>query len=160
MNPFTSTRSTASEQAKEPFLDIGTSKIAPRIWCFAHFDLQMCFASQRRASFHVSAWGSTCTLDERKKAYRQVVISPAHRKFSVICLKGPEKGRVAFFLMIGHSFGLVSAVYNYNHRSAAINEIMVRLFNLVAFSFYDGKYGFETVLTALPAHQVAQSVGA
>ena len=53
---------------------------------------------------------------------------------------------------------MVSAVYNYNHRSAAINEIMVRLFNLVAFSFYDGKYGFETVLTALPAHQVALSV--
>ena len=96
-------------------------------------------------------------LDERK-AYRQVAIAPEHRKFSVICMKDPEKDRVAFFVMIGHSFGLVSAVYNYNRRSAAINEILVSLFNLVAFSFYDDKYGFETVETAPSAHWVAQSL--
>ena len=46
-----------------------------------------------------------------------------------------------FFVMIGHSFGLVAAVYNYNRRSAAI---LVHLFNVVAFNFYDDKYGFET----------------
>ena len=96
-------------------------------------------------------------LDE-KKAYRQVAISPAHRKFSVICLKDPISSRVAFFVMVGHSFGLVSAVYNYNRRSAAINEILVRVFGLVAFSFYDDKYGFETIETVASAHQVAQSV--
>ena len=33
------------------FLNIGTSKIGPRALCFAHFDLQMCFAPQRRAIF-------------------------------------------------------------------------------------------------------------
>ena len=60
--------------------------------------------------------------------------------------------------MVGHSFGLVSAVYNYNRRSAAINEILVRVFGLVAFSFYDDKYGFETIETVASAHQVAQSV--
>ena len=37
------------------FFDIGTSKISPRLWCFAHFDLQMCFSPQRRAIFHVTS---------------------------------------------------------------------------------------------------------
>ena len=96
-------------------------------------------------------------LDERK-AYRQVAVRPDHRKFSVICLKDPDKKCPAFFIMIGHSFGLVSAVYNYNRRSAAINEILVKLFKLVAFSFYDDKYGFETETTCSSAHLVAQSV--
>ena len=34
-----------------PFLNIGTSKMGPGSWCFVHFDLQMCFAPQRRAIF-------------------------------------------------------------------------------------------------------------
>ncbi len=96
-------------------------------------------------------------LDE-KKAYRQVPIRPDHRKFSVITMKDPLSKVPAFFIMVGHSFGLVSAVYNYNRRSAAINEILVSLFGLVAFSFYDDKYGFETIDTVQSAHHVAQTV--
>ena len=34
-----------------PFLDMWTSKSGPRVWCFPHFDLQICFAPQRRAIF-------------------------------------------------------------------------------------------------------------
>ena len=34
-----------------PFFRIATSKMAPRLWCFVHFDWQMCFAPQRRAIF-------------------------------------------------------------------------------------------------------------
>jgi len=37
------------------FFDISTSKSAPRPRCFVHFDLQMCFAPQRRAIFHLSS---------------------------------------------------------------------------------------------------------
>ena len=33
------------------FFDISTSKSAPRMVCFVHFDLEMCFAPQRRALF-------------------------------------------------------------------------------------------------------------
>ena len=33
------------------FFDISTSKSGPNPWCFVHFDLQMCFAPQRRALF-------------------------------------------------------------------------------------------------------------
>ena len=41
----------ASRHSRVPFLNIGTSKMAPRMWCFPHFDLQMCFAPQPRAIF-------------------------------------------------------------------------------------------------------------
>ena len=35
--------------------DISTSKSAPIQVCFAHFDLEMCFAPQRHAVFHLSS---------------------------------------------------------------------------------------------------------
>ena len=40
------------------FFDISTSKSGPRPRCFVHFDLQMCFAPQRRAIFisHLASW--------------------------------------------------------------------------------------------------------
>ena len=93
-----------------------------------------------------------------RKAYRQIAVKPDQRKFSVICLKDPKSARPAFFVMIGHSFGLVSAVYNYNRRSAAVNEILVKLFGLVAFSFYDDKYGFELESTVASARLAAECV--
>ena len=37
------------------FFDISTSKSGPRMVCFVHFDLEMCFAPQRRAIFHLSS---------------------------------------------------------------------------------------------------------
>ena len=33
------------------FFDIATSKSGPELRCFVHFDLEMCFAPQRRALF-------------------------------------------------------------------------------------------------------------
>ena len=41
----------ASRHSGVQFLNILTSKSGPRVWCFAHFDLQMCFVPQRRATF-------------------------------------------------------------------------------------------------------------
>ncbi|CAE7374222.1 unnamed protein product, partial [Symbiodinium necroappetens] len=96
-------------------------------------------------------------LDERK-AYRQLPIRPDHRKFSVICLKDPEDGIPKYFVMIGHSFGLVAAVYNYNRRSAFINDLLVKIFEMVAFNFYDDKYGFETAITTPSAKLAAEIV--
>ena len=37
------------------FFDISTSKSGPNPWCFVHFHLEMCFAPQRRAIFHLSS---------------------------------------------------------------------------------------------------------
>ena len=36
------------------FFDISTSKSGPNMWCFAHFDFEMCFAPQRCALFSTS----------------------------------------------------------------------------------------------------------
>ena len=48
-NMFTS--KCASRHNGVHFFDISTSKNAPSMVCFAHFDLEMCFAPQRRALF-------------------------------------------------------------------------------------------------------------
>ena len=39
----------------------------------------------------------------------------------------PDANKAKFFVMIGHSFGLVSLVYNYNGRSSAIDEMLEKL---------------------------------
>ena len=44
------------------FFDIATSKSGPELRCFLHFDLQMCFAPQRRALFDISTSKSGPTL--------------------------------------------------------------------------------------------------
>ena len=41
----------AGRHSRVQFLDIWPSKSGPNMWCFAHFDLQMCFAPQRRTIF-------------------------------------------------------------------------------------------------------------
>ena len=96
-------------------------------------------------------------LDERM-AYRQIPMKVDHRRFSVICLKDLDDQKPKYFVMIGHSFGLVAAVYNYNRRSAAINDIFEVIFGMIAFNFYDDKYGFETCQTAPSARRVAETV--
>ena len=101
----------------------------------------------------VAGW----VLHERK-AYRQVPIDPSHRKFSVIVFRHYVTGKLKFFVMVGHSFGLVAAVYNYNRRSAMVDEIMVKLFGMVSFNYYDDKYGFEFEETASSAKKVAEFV--
>ena len=40
---------------RRTLFDIATSRTAPKLKCFAHFDLEMCFALQRRATFHFSS---------------------------------------------------------------------------------------------------------
>ena len=41
----------ASRHSRVQFLNVATSKMAPPMWCFVHFDLQMCFSPQPRAIF-------------------------------------------------------------------------------------------------------------
>ena len=42
----------ASRHSSVAFFNSATSKMAPPMWCFVHFDLQMCFAPQARGIFH------------------------------------------------------------------------------------------------------------
>ena len=41
----------ASRRSGVQFFNISTSKSAPRMLCFVHFDLKMCFSPKRRAIF-------------------------------------------------------------------------------------------------------------
>ena len=49
------------------FFDIATSKSAPMLRCFAHVDLEMCFAPQRRALFP--------HLNFQKRSEREVLLA-------------------------------------------------------------------------------------
>ena len=48
------------------FFDISTAKSGPHLVCFVHFDLDMCFAPQRRAIFisHLASWLRTRRFSE------------------------------------------------------------------------------------------------
>ena len=133
------TASSVSEKLDLPSTDVNVSALR---WLRSNVDGEA-----------IAGW----VLDERK-AYRQIAIRPDHRKWSVISLRQPSSGKTAFFVMVGHSFGLVSSVYNYNRRSAAITDILRRLFFVAAFNFYDDKYGFEPGQTIESAFQCAQKV--
>ena len=45
----------ASRHNGAHFFDISTCKSGPRMVCFVRFDFEMCFAPQRRATFHLSS---------------------------------------------------------------------------------------------------------
>ena len=53
--PYIFTWKYASRHNGVHFFDISTSKSGPELRCFVHFDLQICFAPQRRAIFHLSS---------------------------------------------------------------------------------------------------------
>ena len=65
----------------------------------------------------------------------------------------PFKRRPAYFVMIGHSFGHLASVYNYNRRASIVTDILVKLFHLFAFNYYDDKFGFTT--DALVSEEIA-----
>ena len=50
----------ASRHSRVAFWNIGTSKMAPPMWCFVHFDLQMRFAPQPRAIFQHRNFKKCC----------------------------------------------------------------------------------------------------
>ena len=52
-------------------------------------------------------------VDERS-AFRQLPVAPESRAVAVVVLCAPGKGRVAYFMMYCHPFGLSPSVYNYN----------------------------------------------
>ena len=57
----------ASRHNSVHFFEISTSKSGPELVCFVHFDLEMCFAPQRRAIFiwiHLASWLRTRRFSE------------------------------------------------------------------------------------------------
>ena len=76
----------ASRHSGVPFLNIGTSKIAPRLWRFVHFDLQMCFAPQRRTIFPDRNFKKAPTMRCFEHFDLQMCFAPPRRAFlSSVC---------------------------------------------------------------------------
>ncbi len=81
-------------------------------------------------------------LDE-KNAYRWIPIKPEQRRYAVICVYDKARSSIAYFVMIGHPFGMRSAVYNYNRRSLILNTILRKEFDVLSSFYYDDKFAFE-----------------
>ena len=86
----------------------------------------------------ISGW----VLDE-KSAYRWIPIKPSQRRYAVISTYDPASKSIVYFVMIGHPFGMRSAVYNYNRRSLLLNSILRREFDVLSAFYYDDKFAFE-----------------
>ena len=71
------------------FFDISTSKSAPRPRCFVHFDLQMCFAPQRRGNFfisHLASWLRTRRFTGATNHWKNTQAFRDFPTFSRICI--------------------------------------------------------------------------
>ena len=76
----------ASRHSRVAFLNIGTSKMAPPMLCFVHFDLQMCFAPQRRAIFeHRNFQNGSDNLSFSAFWLANVLLATAACHFSPVC---------------------------------------------------------------------------
>ena len=73
----------ASRYSGVQFFHITTSKSGPRMLCFVHFDLQMCFSPQRRAIFSTSQLQKVVrACSERHILIENVLLATAACNFS------------------------------------------------------------------------------
>ena len=81
------------------------------------------------------------------KAYRQIPLAPDQRRFSVIAVVNPAKSTSEYFVMNGHIFGAINAVYNYNRRPLAVQAILEKCFWIVTDHYYDDRWVIEPMET-------------
>ena len=80
------------------FFDIATSKSGPAVRCFVHFDLEMCFAPQRRAIFHLSSGQLLRTRRFSEPTFRPSG-APNHWKNTVF-RDFPTFSRISIFFLL------------------------------------------------------------
>ena len=88
----------ASRHKGVHFFDISTSKSGPRLRCFVHFDLEMCFAPQRRALFHLSSGQLLRTRRFSEPTFRPSGATN-HCKNTVFC-DFPTFSRICVFFLL------------------------------------------------------------
>ena len=104
------------------FFDISTSKSALRPRCFVHFDLQMCFAPQRRAIFHLSS-GQLAPHPPLQRAYYSTLRSP----------KSLEKHSVSRLSYLFSHLHLLSS-YSFSSTLLSSNLSLLSASSLLCFS--------------------------
>ena len=88
------------------FFDIAISKSGPRLRCFVHFDLEMCFAPQQRAIFHLSSGQLAphppyfSTLRSHKSLEKQSVWRLSYRFAHLHLLSSDSFSSLIFSLLI------------------------------------------------------------
>ena len=78
---------------------------------------------------------------DESKAFRQIPVHPNARKLAVVTMWDPTSNREAFFIMIGHLFGLTASVMNFNRRAVALTYILQKYFMMPALSYFDDRFG-------------------
>ena len=96
-----------------------------------------------QAELTLGSW----VVDE-KSAFRQVPVRPDHRRVAIIALGCPSTGKVAYFVVAGHPFGLLASVFNFNRREAILTAFLVKEFKLVSMSYHDDRFGVTTLQLA------------
>ena len=81
------------------FFDISTSKSGPRMVCFVHFDLEMCFAPQRRALFHLSSGQSWLRTRRFSEPTFRPSGAPNHWK-NIVFRDFPTFSRICIFFLL------------------------------------------------------------
>ena len=81
------------------FFDISTAKSGPELVCFVHFDLEMCFAPQRRAIFYLSPAALASLLFDPPEP--QIIGKTVNRDF-------PTFSRICIFFLL--TLSLLSSV--------------------------------------------------
>ena len=78
---------------------------------------------------------------DEKSAFRQLPVAPESRAVAVVALCAPDTGRIAYFVMYGHPFGLSPSVYNYNRRARALTMMLVQDLRIIARNYFDDRFG-------------------
>ncbi|CAK9116368.1 unnamed protein product [Durusdinium trenchii] len=74
---------------------------------------------------------------DMKRAYRQVPVSEAHLRFSVVAVWHPTQGTWVFGILHGLAFGLLAAVLQFNRFPALIVAVARRWLAIPVINFFD-----------------------
>ena len=81
------------------FFDISTSKSGPDLVCFIHFDFDMCFAPQRRATFYLSS-GQLAPHPPLLRAYFSTLYTEPQNQEKTVFPDFPTFSRTCIFFLL------------------------------------------------------------
>ena len=84
-------------------------------------------------------------MADESKAYRRVQVAPQHRNFSAVAVWNTDRTDVLCFISVGHSFGLVAAVYNLNRQAVLATRYLRQVVGLQVRNYYDDRCGFSVI---------------
>ena len=93
------------------FFDLSTFKSGPRMVCFARFDLEMCFAPQRRPTFHLSSDHMAPTLRSLKSLQKHRISRLCYPFSHLHLLSSDSFSSMIFSLLLFSSLALPTSAF-------------------------------------------------